>query len=230
MDVQTQWNSTLELLQRASRLWEFTCKWLKNPKYSDFRPLFSTQDERTIVKYVMEDLRAFRYSTLWMSKRHTVTLHHMITVYHDMFNHMDGVMWALAKKQTQWMDNLYFTMKVSRQKLSQYYGNITAMTGLLDISAHILDSSWKSGSLRTWDKAMDINPEDETCYCTQYQEAFLKYVENKYCAKHRRMSVINLKNEQHSHFFPSAKASGFGQSSFDPHDLSSDDDVYLTPN
>jgi len=27
---------------------------------------------------------------------------------------------------------------------------------------------------------MDINPEDKTSYTTQYQEAFLKYVENEY--------------------------------------------------
>jgi len=36
-----------------------------------------------------------------------------------------------------------------------------------------------------WDKGMDINLEDETSYTTQYQEAFLKYVENEYCAKHQ---------------------------------------------
>jgi len=33
-----------------------------------------------------------------MLKRHTVTLHHVNTVYNDMFDHMDGVMRALAKK------------------------------------------------------------------------------------------------------------------------------------
>jgi len=31
---------------------------------------------------------------------------------------------------------------------------------------------------------MDINPEDETSYTIQYQEAFLKYVENEYSPKH----------------------------------------------
>jgi len=92
MDVKTHWKSTLKLLKHAYRLCEFTCKWLKNPKYSDYRPLFTTQDEWTIVEYVMEVLRPFRYRTLWMSKRHTVTLHCIITVYNDLFLHMDGVM------------------------------------------------------------------------------------------------------------------------------------------
>ena len=33
-----------------------------------------------------------------MSKRHTVTLHHVSTMYNDVFDHMNGVMRALAKK------------------------------------------------------------------------------------------------------------------------------------
>jgi hypothetical protein len=57
MDVKTYWNSTLELLERAYRLREFTREWLKNPKYNDYRPLFTTQDEWTVVKYVMEVLQ-----------------------------------------------------------------------------------------------------------------------------------------------------------------------------
>jgi len=54
--------------------------------------------------------------------------------------------------------------------------------GMLLISAHILNLFWKLRSYRKWDKGMDLNPEDETSYNTQYQEAFLHYVENIYCA------------------------------------------------
>jgi len=77
---------------------------------------------------------------------------------------------------------------------------------------------------------MDINPEDGTSYTTQYQEDFLKYVENEYCAKHRRVPVNKLETVPSSNLVPSAPASGFYQSSFDPYDLSSDDEEYLTPN
>ena len=94
-----------------------------------------------------------------MSKRHTVTLHHVITVYNDMFDHMDGVMRALAKKKTQWKDDL---------------SEMSPMTGMLLIPAHLLDPFPKLRSFRKWDKGMDINPEDETSYTTQYQEACLK--------------------------------------------------------
>jgi len=39
---------------------------------------------------------------------------------------------------------------------------------------------------------MDINPEDEISYTTQYQEPLLKYVENEYCAELRRVPVNKL--------------------------------------
>jgi hypothetical protein len=81
-----------------------------------------------------------------------------------------------------------------------------------------------------WDKGMDINPEDETSYTTQYQEAFLNYVKNEYCAKHRHVPVNKLETIPSSNLVPSATASGSYQSSFDPYDLSSDDEEYLTPN
>jgi len=77
---------------------------------------------------------------------------------------------------------------------------------------------------------MDVNPEGETSYTTQYHEAFLKYVENEYCAKHRRVPVNELETIPSTNLVPSATASGSYQSSFDPYDLSSDDEEYLTPN
>jgi len=76
---------------------------------------------------------------------------------------------------------------------------------------------------------MDINPEDETSYTTQYQEALLKYVENEHCAKHRWLSVTKHETPQSNDFIHSATPSQSGQSSFDPYDLSSGDEEYLTP-
>jgi len=230
MDVKTSWNSTLELLERANRLCEFTRKWLQNPKYSEYRPLFTTRNEWTIFKYVMELLRPFRYWILWMLKWHTVTLHPVITVYNDMFDHMDGVMRALAKKKTQWKEDLFFSEKLARQKLSKYYAEVTPTTGTVLISAHILDPFRKLGSFRKFNKGLDIDPEDETSYTTQYQETFLKYVENEYYPKHPHVPVNKLETVPSSNLVPSTTAAGFYQSSFDPYDLSSDDEEYLTPN
>jgi len=229
MDVKIRWNSTLGLLERAYRSREFTPEWLQNPKYREYRPLFTTQGEWTIVEYVMEVLRPFRYWTLWMSKRHTVTLHHVITVYNDMFDHIDGLMRALAKNKTQWKEDLFFVVRLARQKFSKYYAEVTPTTGMFLISSHILDPFRKFRSFRKWDKGMDINTEDETSYTTQYQEAFLKYVEIEYSAKHQRVPVNKFGTIQNTNFVPSATASRSYQLFFDPYDLSSDDEEYLTP-
>jgi hypothetical protein len=114
MDAKKGWNPQLELLEYAYRWWEFPPECQENPKYSDSRPLFPTHDEWTIVNYVMEVLRPVWDWILQMSKRHTVSLHHLISVYNDMFNHLDGILRALAENKTQWKDDLFFTVKLTR--------------------------------------------------------------------------------------------------------------------
>jgi len=59
MVMKTRWNSTVELLERAYQLQEFTREGLKKPKYCDYWSLYTTEDEWIIVKYVMEGLRLF---------------------------------------------------------------------------------------------------------------------------------------------------------------------------
>jgi len=55
------------------------------------------------------------------------------------------------------------------------------------------------------------------------------YVENEYCAKHRRVPVNKLESLPSSNLILSAMAWGSCHSWFDPYDLSSDDDKNLTP-
>jgi len=129
-----------------------------------------------------------------MSRRNTVTLHRVITVYNEMINHIDGVMRALAKKKTQWNEDWFFAVKLAQQKLSKYYAEVTPTTHILLISAHILDPFRKLQLLRKRDKAIDINPDDETSYTTQSQEAFLMDEKNTYCAKHRYVPVNKLES------------------------------------
>ena len=147
-----------------------------------------------------------------------------------MCDNMDGVMRALAKKKTQWKEDLFFAVKLARNKLSKCYCEVTPMMGMLLLSVQILDSFHKLRSFRKWDKGMDINPEDETSYTDQYQEVFLKYVENEFCAKHRRVPINKLQSLPSCNPISSTMVSASSQSSFDPYDLSSDDEEYLTAN
>jgi len=77
---------------------------------------------------------------------------------------------------------------------------------------------------------IDINPEDETSYTTQSQEAFLKNVENNYWGKHRRLPVTKPESIPKNNLITSAMASRSGQSAYDPYDLYSDDEEYLMRN
>jgi hypothetical protein len=90
----------------------------------------------------------------------------------------------LAKKKTPWKEDLFLRAKLARPKLSKYSAEVTPTTGMLLISVHILDPLWMLRLFRNWDKGIDINPEDETSYNTQYQEAFLRDVAIQYCAKY----------------------------------------------
>jgi len=146
-----------------------------------------------------------------------------------MFDLIDGVMPALAKKVTEWKEDLFFAVKLSQQKLSKYYAEVTASTGMVVISAHILDSFRKLQSFRKWHKRMDTIPEDITSPATQYQEAFLKSMENEYCAKHRRVPVNKHQSGPKSNLIPSDTVLGSCQSSFDPYGLSCDGEEYSTP-
>jgi len=74
---------------------------LKNPTWTDYRPLFTTEDEWTLVKYIMLVISPFQFRTLWMSKWQTVTPFNIITLSENIFNHMDVVINAVAKKKTQ---------------------------------------------------------------------------------------------------------------------------------
>ena len=139
IDLETQLMSTLELLDCAYGLQAFRCEWLHNTNYTQYWPLFTTHDEWNIVKNVMEVLRPFRYGTLWMMKRHTFSLHHVITMYKDMFNHLDGVMRALANKRTQWKEALFCTMMSAPQRMSGYYGEVTRTMAVRLISVAILE-------------------------------------------------------------------------------------------
>jgi hypothetical protein len=87
-----------------------------------------------------------------MSKRYTLTFHLVFTVYNDMFKHMDGVMQALAKKKTQWKEDLYFAQKLAPQKLSKYYSEVISTTDMLLIPTHIVDPLWKLPLFRKCDK------------------------------------------------------------------------------
>jgi hypothetical protein len=53
-----------------------------------------------------------------------------------MFDYTDGMMRALAKKKTQWQEDLFFAAKLACQKLPKNHTAVTTTTRRLLISAH----------------------------------------------------------------------------------------------
>jgi len=143
---------------------------------------------------------------------------------------MDDVTRALAKKMTQSAEVIYIAVKSGIQKLSKYYTEDTPMTGLLIILGHMLDPFRKLRCFEKWDKGMDIHPEDETSYTTQYQQDFLKYVENEYCARHNHVLVTKPRSIVNNNLVCSGRGPRSGRSCDDTDDFSSDDVEYLMPN
>jgi len=77
---------------------------------------------------------------------------------------------------------------------------------------------------------MIIGPKYPCNNTTQHQQAILRYLENEYCAKHRRVPVNKHESLPSCNVIPSATASGSCQSSFDQYDYSSNDEEYLMCN
>jgi hypothetical protein len=102
--------------------------------------------------------------------------------------------------------------------------------GMLLISVYVLDPFQRLCSFTKWDNGVSINPEDEAFYISQYQEAFLKDVGNEYCIKHQHMTVMGPKSLLISTPIPTVMPSEFCQSSFDPNDLSSDEQYFTHTN
>lgn len=95
------------------------------------------------------------------------------------------------------------------------------------MSAHMRHCFEKLQLDRKLNKGMDIYPVEETCNIIKYQQAFLKYVENKYGAKHEPLPVIKPKYILLDNFFFCTKVAKSGVSSHNLYDLSSNDEGCL---
>src|SRR5437588_8939239 len=107
------------MLERAYRLKTYTYRWLI--QYPQYKSLFTIEEEWKAVEYVLQVLLPFRYWTLWMSKWRTITLHRVISIYNDIFDHMESVSKALTKKKLQWKREFHHAIRYVRTKLRKYY-------------------------------------------------------------------------------------------------------------
>jgi hypothetical protein len=60
---------------------------------------------------------------------------------------MGDIIQGLTKENTQWMEELFFTMKLTRKKMCKCYAELTPNTDALPIVADIVDPLEKLQSL-----------------------------------------------------------------------------------
>jgi len=75
---------------------------------------------------------------------------------------------ALAEKKTQGKEDFIFGVQLAWQRLSKFDAKVTPSTGMVLISAHVLEPCQQLELFRKWDNGMYSNPENETSYTNQY--------------------------------------------------------------
>jgi hypothetical protein len=154
LDVRTRWNSMQLMLSRALRLRAYSVQWLADrPEYAMLR---TSKCEWRVIEYIIHVTQPFHYWTLWMSMRHNVTIHRVIRIYNQLFDHLDGCVQKLTNKRSEWKKDV--------------------KSGLIYILAHCLDPTQKFKVFKIWD--MDENY--ATHYEQDYKKAVLDYFKKNY--------------------------------------------------
>jgi hypothetical protein len=73
----------------------------------------------------------------------------------------------VAKNKPRWKGDVFVAVKLARQNLFKYSGEVIPTMGMLLISTHILDPFRTLQLFRKWDNGMDIHSENETSYSPQ---------------------------------------------------------------
>jgi hypothetical protein len=171
-DVKTRWNSTLNMLERALRMKEFTKEWIL--KFPTFKPLWSTPEEWKQVEYILEVLQLIRFWTLWMSKTHGVTIHRVFQVYQEIFDHLEDQVEKLQNKRMRWKVDIRQALEKAIEKAKVHYGKTENPRGLLLGIAACLNPYCKLELYKGWDDDEGNDILDPGSWTQQYRSQFIQ--------------------------------------------------------
>lgn len=192
LDVKTRWNSTHDMIARMYRLKMYQKPWLA--KFPELNYLCVTNDEWRAMEYVLSVMEPFKYWTLVLSQRHSPSIHQIVAIYDNVFNHFDAMLAALHVKSLPWKKEIHRAVGAAKFKLSLYYAKVVPKTQLLLLLAVMLDPFQKCSLFHQWDldHEADKTPiwqtEDDSSgagpppggYKLSYQQTFLDYFEANY--------------------------------------------------
>jgi hypothetical protein len=127
------------------------------------------QEEWRQVEYLLLLTKPFFDFTNVLSKTRDVTVHHVISIYNRLFNHLDDAESKLKRKAVPWKKRMLHALGAAKEKLSKYYTTIdTESYGTTYAIATIL---YPSKKLRYFDTA-DWRGED--LYWMKYYRELLQ--------------------------------------------------------
>jgi len=173
-DIKTQWNSTLNMLERFVPLREFTKDLLQT--YGEFTPLWSTPEDWRQIEYILKVLQPIQFWTLWMSKTRGVTIYRLFQVYQDIIDYLEMQICKLEWKWMQWKVDIREGRVKAKLKAASYYGKRESPRGLLFSIGTCLNLYCTLNLLREWDH----DASGDTEYEKSYKKKFLAYYDLYY--------------------------------------------------
>jgi hypothetical protein len=126
-DVLTRWNSTYRMLKRARKLKPFIDQLFDSGAASTLEYLEPTEWRQ--VDYLIELLQPFAKYTAAISATNGPTVHQVLDVYNDLFDHLDEQEAKLARKRLPWKVKMYTGLGEAKVKLTEYYSQTQGQIG-----------------------------------------------------------------------------------------------------
>jgi hypothetical protein len=117
------------MLRRARKLKNYVDQTFQDPEATKSRLESLTTAEWRQVDYLVELLHPFAKYTAAIGATNGPTVHQVLDVYNDLFDHLDEQEAKLARKRIQWKVQMWAGIREAHKKLSEYYSQTQGQIG-----------------------------------------------------------------------------------------------------
>lgn len=105
------------MLDRAKRLQPYTDRYCTDHHHTQFK---LSEEEWRQVEYLLLTKPFFDFTNM-LSKTRDVTIHHIFSIYNNLFNYLDLAKKKLQRKSAPWKKKMLSALTAADAKLSKYY-------------------------------------------------------------------------------------------------------------